>query len=715
MTESQTALRTLAERAGILPSYVEQSGREVRHTSDSTRVALLAAMGFDASDEERASEALKEWDARESERLVPPVRVVRAEEATHIEVRVPGKRSGAVGWNLAQRMPSGEDVERAGRDTPDERGILRLRLPLLPEPGYHPIRVRLHYESRHPTAEQLLIVVPPSCPSPRDRLGGRKVFGLAVNLYAVRSDRSWGVGDLSDLTTLAEWAAAQGAAFVGLNPLHALRNTGGDVSPYSPLSRIYRNPLYIDIHAVPELSEAPAARALVESDETARALADLRDSRWLDYEKVWTLKSAVLEALYGAFRNTQLDRGTERARAFRDYVAREGGALDDFATFQALEESLGGSPRERSWHDWPAEFRDPRSAEVAEFRDRNVDRVDYHRWLQFELDRQLGHAARRATDAGLSLGLYQDLAIGSSGDGSDAWANQSLLISGASLGSPPDQYSHNGQDWGLPPINPHALVEQKYAYWIAVLREGLRHGGALRIDHILGLFRQFWIPHGRPGSEGAYVQFPTRDLLGILALEATRAGAIIVGEDLGTVPPEVPATLREWDILGTKVMYFEREEEVGFTPSADYEELALTVVATHDHVPIAGFLTGRDVELRRDTGLCTPEVAALALVSRDAERAALVARLQAEGLLLEGEPDSATICGAVNAFVCATPSLMVALSLEDIMGEHEPVNVPAVSQEGYPSWRRRLTMSLETLISEPDASGMLGVCGARRR
>ena len=715
MTESPTALRRLAERAGILPSYVEQSGREVRHTSDATRVALLAAMGFDASDEERASAALEAWDARESERLVPPVRVALVEEATHIEVRVPGKRRGPVGWNLAQRMPAGEDVERAGRDTPDERGMLRLRLPLVPEPGYHPIRVRLHYESQHPTGEQLLIVVPPSCPSPRDRLGGRKVFGLAVNLYAIRGDQSWGVGDLTDLTRLAEWAATQGAAFVGLNPLHALRNTGGDVSPYSPLSRIYRNPLYLDIHAVPELSEAPAARALVESEETARALAELREARWLDYEGVWTLKSAVLEQLYRAFRTTHLDRGTERARAFRDYLAREGDALDDFATFQALEESLGGSPRERSWHDWPAEFRDPRSAEVAEFRRRNGERVDYHRWLQFELDRQLDHAARAATAAGLSLGLYQDLAIGSSGDGSDAWANQSLLIKGASLGSPPDQYSDNGQDWGLPPINPHALAEQKYSYWIAVIREGLRHGGALRIDHILGLFRQFWIPHGRPGSEGAYVRFPTRDLLGILALEATRAGAIIVGEDLGTVPPEVPATLREWEILGTKVMYFEREDEVGFTPSAEYEEQALTVVATHDHVPIAGFLKGRDVELRRDTGLCTAEAAALAMVGRDAERAALVALLQSEGLLLEGEPDSATICGAVNAFVCATPSLMVALSLEDIVGEEEPVNVPAVGQDAYPSWRRRLAMSLETLMSEPDATGMLGVCGTRRK
>ncbi len=715
MTESPTALRRLAERAGILPSYVEQSGREVRHTSDATRVALLAAMGFDASDEKRASEALEAWDARESERLVPPVRVARAEDATHIDVRVPGERSGAVGWNIALRMPSGEDVERAGRGTPDEHGILRLRLPLVPELGYHPIRVRLHYESQHPTGEQLLIVVPPSCPSPRERLGGRKVFGLAVNLYAVRSDQSWGVGDLGDLTRLAEWAATQGAAFVGLNPLHALRNTGGDVSPYSPLSRIYRNPLYIDIHAVPELSEAPPARELVESEGTARALDELREARWLDYEAVWTLKSSVLEELYRAFRTTHLDRDTDRGRAFRDYVARESAALDDFATFQALEESLGGSPRERSWQDWPAEFRDPRSAGVAEFRERNAERVDYHRWLQFELDRQLEHAARGTTAAGLSLGLYQDLAIGSSGDGSDAWANQSLLARGASLGSPPDPYSDNGQDWGLPPINPHALVEQKYAYWIGVLREGLRHGGALRIDHILGLFRQYWIPHGRPGSEGAYVQFPTRDLLGILALEATRAGAIIVGEDLGTVPPEVPATLREWGILGTKVMYFEYDDEVGFAPSAEYEELALTVIATHDHVPIAGYLRGRDVELRRDNGLCTAEAAAKAMVGRDAERAALVARLQSEGLLLEGEPDSATICGAVNAFVCATPSLMVALSLEDIMGEEEPVNVPAVGPDGYPSWRRRLAMSLETLMSEPDAIGMLGVCGSRRK
>ncbi|HUF29078.1 MAG TPA: 4-alpha-glucanotransferase [Gemmatimonadaceae bacterium] len=715
MKEPKTALHTLAERAGILPSYVEQSGREVRHTSDATRIALLAAMGFDASDEQCARQALEAWDARDRERLLPPVRVVRAEHATHIAIRVPGRRSGAVGWNLAQRMPSGEDVERAGRSAPDEHGILRLRLPVVPEPGYHPIRIRLHYDGQHPTGEQLLIVVPHSCPSPRKRLAGRKVFGLGVNLYAVRSERGWGAGDLTDLTRLVKWGAAQGAAFVGLNPLHALRNTGGDVSPYSPLSRIYRNPLYIDIDAVPEWSGAEAVLALIEAPDTTQALAELRDARWLDYERVWKLKSAVLEALYEAFRRTQLDRGTARARAFRDYVDREGRALDDFATFQALEEQLSGSPRERSWHDWPAEFRDPGTAEVAAFREQHVERVDYHRWLQFELDRQLHLAARAATSAGLSLGLYQDLAIGCAGDGSDAWANQSLLINGVNLGSPPDQYSDNGQDWGLPPINPHALVEQQYAYWIAVLREGLRHGGALRIDHILGLFRQFWIPQGSTGRDGAYVQFPTQDLLGILALEATRAGAIIVGEDLGTVPPEVPATLREWEILGTRVMYFERKDETGFKPSAEYDELALTVVNTHDHVPIAGFLAGRDIELRRHTGLCTAEAAAQALVNRDAERAALTALLQAEGLLLEGDPDSPTICGAVNAFVCATPSLMVALSLEDVMGEEEPVNVPAASQEAYPSWRRRLAMSLETLIGEPDVNAMLGACDARRR
>lgn len=366
-----------------------------------------------------------------------------------------------------------------------------------------------------------------------------------------------------------------------------------------------------------------------------------------------------------------------------------------------------------SWHGWPASLRDPRSAEVREFRQRASARVDFHRWLQFELDRQVAHAGEAARRSGMRVGLYQDLAIGCSPDGSDAWANQNLLLSGVNLGAPPDQYSDSGQNWGLPPMNPHALQAERYEYWIALLRSALRHGGALRIDHILGLFRQFWIPHGMSGMEGAYVRFPTADLLGILALEATRADALIVGEDLGTVPPEVPATLREWQILGTKVLYFERKEDGGFRSASEYEELALTVADTHDHVPLAGFWQGRDIELRHSTGLCSAEVAQRDLEQRATEREALADRLRRDGGLTEAEPDAQAIVRAAHRFLCATPSLMVALSLEDVAGETEPVNVPGVDHDKYPSWTRRLSRSIEALAADPAATERIDACGSR--
>ncbi|HSJ65015.1 MAG TPA: 4-alpha-glucanotransferase [Gemmatimonadaceae bacterium] len=713
MPHDTSALRTLARHAGIVESYVEQSGREVRHASDDTREALLCAMGLDAGDERSAARTLEDWRARDAAELMPPARVVRGpERAREIVVRVPFPRTGAVGWQIAQNMPGGEDAERTGRDAPDENGILRLRLPIEPEPGYHRIRVRLHAGSHHPVAEQMLIVAPRTCPSPRARLP-RPVFGLTANLYAVRSGRNWGAGDLTDLSALIQWMAGHGAAFVGVNPLHALRNVNGDISPYRPVSRIYRNPLYLDVEAVPELAESPDAQRLLADPLTRTAIAECRGSRWLDYDRVWSLKTAALEALYATFRERHLSTDSPRARAYREFAAREGTALEDHATFLALEEALRGRGHQGSWHGWPVDFKDARSPAVLEFRERHAERVDWHRWLQFEIERQVARAGHAARESGMRIGLYQDLAIGCSPDGSDAWAHQDLLITGANLGAPPDQYSATGQNWGLPPLNPHTLLANRYEYWIALVRAALRHCGALRIDHILGLFRQFWIPEGKTGIHGAYVQFPTEDLLGILALEASRTGALIVGEDLGTVPPEVPPTLRDWEILGTKVMYFEREGEAGFRPARDYDELALTVADTHDMVPLAGFWNGRDIEIRRATGLLSDEAAERARELRVAERDALAERLRAEGGLRGDAPEAHDIVRSAHGFLCATPSRMVSLSLEDVALETEPVNVPGVDHQAYPSWTRRLTTTLEALADDTAATARVDACRPR--
>ncbi|MGH7623983.1 MAG: 4-alpha-glucanotransferase, partial [Gemmatimonadaceae bacterium] len=310
--------------------------------------------------------------------------------------------------------------------------------------------------------------------------------------------------------------------------------------------------------------------------------------------------------------------------------------------------------------------------------------------------------------AGLSVGLYQDLAIGSADDGADVWAHQHLFLDSVSLGAPPDDYAAEGQNWGIPPIDPRRLRDDRYDYFITVIRSALRHSGALRVDHVLGLFRQFWIPRGMSGGRGAYVRFPVQDLLGILALESTRQHAVIVGEDLGTVPPEVPGTLKSWGILSSRVMLFQHDADGRFRAAAAYEPLSLTTADTHDMAPLEGWWRGRDLELRQQLGLIETDAAAQdARTARERERTGLAERLAADGVITDaaaiqhgGEP----LRTAVHRFLRRTPALLVGLSLDDLTGEVEPVNVPGVSPDRFPSWTRRMSTALESLGDTTTAS-----------
>ena len=663
-----SALRTLADRLGILSEYVDQTGRETRVTLDETRVALIAAMGFDASTEEHAESALDLLDANALERTLEPVRVMVHDSAFTLP------SPGAV-----------LTLEKGGAWRPGTE------LPI----GYHTLTVG--------DEEQRLIVVPPKCMAPV-----RKAMGLIANLYAVRSDSNWGVGDITDLVTIAEWSGEKGAAFVGVNPLHALRNRGADISPYSPVSRLYRNPIYIDVTAVPEMSECTEARALLNDPATQATIASLRASTQVDYERVWELKRHALEMLHRTFIIRHRDARSGRGRDYRAYIEREGATLVNFATFCALEDHFTVEGVSRGWQQWPSQYRHPESSDVVAFRVGNEIAIDFYRWLQFELDRQIAVASTLAHESGLGIGIYQDLAIGAAPDSADVWAFGHLFLRGVNIGAPPDGYAPQGQNWGLPPIDPRQLVEDRYDFWIALLRASLRHAGALRIDHVLGLFRQFWIPEGFPGTHGAYVRFPTEDMLGILALESVRHHAPIVGEDLGTVPPEVPGVLERWGILSSRVMYFERESDGRFRPAASYPKLSLTTADTHDMATITGFWTARDIELQRMAGLIvSDEGATAAHALRDNERRFLVERLVAEGALKSSSadnPSNAELRGAVHRFLCSTPAALVGIYLEDLVGEREPVNLPGVGADIYRSWTRRLSHSLEMLPTDPDVA-----------
>jgi 4-alpha-glucanotransferase len=381
--------------------------------------------------------------------------------------------------------------------------------------------------------------------------------------------------------------------------------------------------------------------------------------------------------------------------------------------------AIAESRREWNWRTWPTELQDAGSAAVKRFAVEHERRVDFHKWLQFELDRQLGEIAERARTSGMEVGLYQDLAVGSSGTGSDAWAQRDLFVDGVSIGAPPDAYSDFGQKWGFPPLNPHALRQDRYRYLIRLLRSGFRHAGALRMDHVMGLFRLFWIPEGATGKEGAYVRYPSNDLLGILALESHRHRALVVGEDLGIVPGEVPPAMEKWSVLSSKVLYFERTSGGGFKPQSEYPELSLASANTHDMPTIAGFWSGRDVDLRCSLGLIEASRTADAVAEREHEREALVHRLREDGALPLREQVAKDASGvpiikrAIHDFLCASPAALVALSLDDLGGETEPVNVPGVGADKFPVWSRKMRRTIPEIAtaSVEDLAG----CTSRAR
>jgi 4-alpha-glucanotransferase len=452
---------------------------------------------------------------------------------------------------------------------------------------------------------------------------------------------------------------------------------------------------------------------LLESSRYREALADLGSARQLDYERVMELKRPVIEALHQTFVRLHRDRDTPRGRAYALYLDREGDTLEDFATFLLLSERL---PEEhgRYWRRWPSGFRHPRSREVAEFRQDHFEEFDRHRFMQFELDRQLAAAANAAQ---LSIGVYGDLAIGSASDGSDTWAFPDLFLEGAKIGAPPDDYSLEGQDWGLPPLNPHQLKADRYRYWVKLLRSGLRHYGALRIDHVMGLLRQYWVPAGRPATEGAYVIFPHQDLLGILALESQRHGAVIVGEDLGTVPTAFSSLLARWGILSTRLLYFEKDRRGQFRPARSYSKRALVTASSHDNPPLLGWWEGRDLELRRLAGsLAGASERAAAEDQRESERAALLQRLKTEGLATQTEARTAYpwLVTAVHNFLARTPAPLIGLALDDLAGERDPINLPGVQWDRYASWTRRIDVEIESLRRDPGIGQALAGLSERR-
>lgn len=554
------------------------------------------------------------------------------------------------------------------------------------------------------------------CVSVAEATGRDRVWGLWTHLYSLRSDRGFGIGHLGDLRRLVRWAGERGADFVGLNPLHGLPAGGSEVSPYSPVTRLFRDPMHADLTATPEWSECAEARRLFESGETGRERRRLVASDRIDHARAEALRARIALPLWQQFQRAHRARDDERARAFTRFVRDGGRTLLDYATYRALEQHMLREARSRDWRSWPAAYHDPRGEAVLGFRARESNAIERALWELFELDRQLAEVEREARRAGLSLGLYQDLALGSDAGGFDRWAFPEGFVDGVSLGAPPDDYARDGQDWGLPPLHPWNLGEDDFALFRRVLRAGLAHAGMLRIDHVLGLLRQWWIPDERPATEGVYVRFPASALLSVIAEESRRAGAVIVGEDLGTVPRGFTSLLARHGVLSCRVLLFERDRRGRFRPASAWSKRALATAHTHDHPPMAGWWSARDLERRAELGELDASALVRAREEREAERRALVSRLLRAGALAREEDaqDAGLRCAAIHRFLCKTPSPLVGLSLDDLAGEEEPVNIPGVPLSRFPAWQRRMGRPLDELLGDSELDRRLGEAPALR-
>ncbi|WP_437113360.1 4-alpha-glucanotransferase [Streptomyces venezuelae] len=561
-----------------------------------------------------------------------------------------------------------------------------------------------------------LIVAPRRVKAP-----GRRTHGLLVQLYSLLSQRSWGMGDLGDLAELSAWAGRTlGTGFVQVNPLHAAvpsppEGPGGDPSPYRPSSRRFPDPVHLRVEAVPEYAYLTGeARERVDGlCRTAGLLRDavLRQGALIDRDAVWALKREALEVLL-----REVPLGPGRRAAYNAFLAEQGTALEDHATWNALAETHGPD-----WHSWPAALRDPASPGTARARREAMDRVDFHCRLAWLTDTQLAAAQRTAREAGMDIGLVHDLAVGVHPGGADAWAQQRHFAPRMSVGAPPDAFNARGQDWGLPPWRPDRLAESGYAPYRALLRGLLRNAGALRIDHVMGLFRLWWVPEGREPTEGTYVHYDAEAMLAVLVLEAHRADALVIGEDLGTVEPGVRETLREHGVLGTSVLWFERDwEGTGRPLPADaWRADCVATATTHDLPPTAARLTGEHVQLRHDLGLLTRPLA-----QERAEAAADVHEwlgvLSRLGMLPDGVGCEEDEIRAVHRFLLATPARMIGIWLPDAVGDRRPQNLPGTWDQ-YPNWRLPVAdaaghpVTLEDLAASPRLHALMAVFRERAR
>ena len=682
-------LDSAAQAAGISLSYINAHGKPQSIGADTKR---------------RLLDAMHKTDAKASAAPVPNVKVFTAGKKMPLAVEGRGEFS----WLLTTE----EGHQHKGHAT----GGKTLNLPAkLPE-GYHTLTLTQDDRRFHCR----VIVAPKRCYEPQALLEGKKLWGACVQLYTLRSDSNWGIGDFGDLKNMLASVGERGGAFIGLNPIHALYPANPEsASPYSPSSRRWLNVIYIDVNAVEDFQRSPAAQAWWQLAETQQALQAARQTADVDYTAVTALKLTALRLAWAEFSK----REDEQMAEFRQFVLREGESLYWQAAFDALHAwQSQQDPMRWGWPAWPEAYQSTSSPQVKTFCAEHADEVSFYLWLQWLAYTQFAACWHTSQQDGMPIGLYRDLAVGVAEGGSETWCDRELYCLKASVGAPPDILGPLGQNWGLPPMDPHVMVARAYEPFIELLRANMQNCGALRIDHVMSVLRLWWIPYGETADHGAYVQYPVDDLLAILALESQRHRCMVIGEDLGTVPVEIVGKLRKSGVYSYKVLYFENGPDKTFRAPKAYPQQSMAVATTHDLPTLRGYWESGDLTLGKTLGLYPDEVVLRGLYAdREQAKQGLLDALHRHGCLPKRAGHKASLMAMTSTlnrgmqrYIADSNSALLGLQPEDWLEMASPVNIPGTSTE-YPNWRRKLTVTLEQMFADAQVNKLIKDLDKRRK
>ncbi|WOZ77783.1 4-alpha-glucanotransferase [Kosakonia sacchari] len=685
-------LEQAALAAGISPNYINAHGKPQSITVK-TKQRLLDAM----------------HPAPAVAASAPPVPVVQV--FIHGKKKVlPVAGKGDFQWQLT--------TETGKQYQGDVRGGATLPLPTGLALGYHTLTVtqkNQHWQCR-------VIIAPARCYEPQALLDGKKLWGACVQLYTLRSESNWGIGDFGDLKKMLGEVASRGGAFIGLNPIHALYPANPEsASPYSPSSRRWLNVIYIDVNAVADFRDSEEAQAWWHLPTTRETLRAARDAQWVDYATVTALKLEALRMAWQRFR--QRAQSDEQAVAFQRFVQQEGESLYWQAAFDAIHANQVKEDLLRwGWPVWPEGFQNTHSPQVKAFCKTHADEVNFYLWLQWLAYTQFAECWQTSQGYAMPIGLYRDLAVGVAEGGAETWCDRELYCLKASVGAPPDILGPLGQNWGLPPMDPHVIHARAYTPFIDLLRANMKNCGALRIDHVMSMLRLWWIPYGETADHGAYVQYPVDDLLAILALESQRHQCMVIGEDLGTVPVEIVGKLRSSGVYSYKVLYFENDHEKTFRAPQAYPQQSMAVATTHDLPTLRGYWESGDLTLGKTLGLYPDEVVLRGLYQdRELAKQGLLDALHQYGCLPQRAghkasrmPMTSVLNRGMQRYIADSNSALLGLQPEDWLDMAGPVNIPGTSYQ-YKNWRRKLAVSLEAMFADEKVNKLLKDLDRRRK